>query len=358
VLPVTTPSSSASRFIIICAAIVVVIAGLKAADEMVVPFILSVFIAVISAPPLFWMTQRGLPTWLAITLVIAVIICVTLGVAVLVSASFRGFNEALPVYREGLQTEFSGLLNWLKSQGADLSVSWVTEYFDPGMAMQLVANTLSGFGNVLTNSFLILLTVIFILTEAASFPSKLSQLSNNPAKSMQRFRKFSDTVKRYIAIKTLMSLLTGVTIAVWLTILGVDFAVLWGLLAFFLNYVPNIGSIIAAVPAVMLAFVQLGPSYAGLTAAGYVAMNTLIGNILEPRYMGRGLGLSTLVVFLSLVFWGWVLGPVGMLLSVPLTMTLKIALESRDDTHWIAVMLGSEHDHFDTDSTSLPTYRT
>ena len=350
-LPVPASSnSSASRFIVISAAIVVVIAGLKAADEMVVPFILSVFIAVISAPPLFWMTRRGIPTWLAITLVIGSIVVITMGLAVLVSSSFSGFNEALPGYREGLTTEFSSLLAWLENRGIDLSLSWLTQYFDPGMAMQLAANTLSGFGNVLTNGFLILLTVIFILTEAASFPSKLTHMSTNPIDSMERFHKFSDTVKRYIAIKTLMSMMTGLGIFIWLWILDVDFAVLWGLLAFFLNYVPNIGSIIAAIPAVMLAFVQLGPTAAGLTAAGYVAMNTLVGNVLEPRYMGRGLGLSTLVVFLSLVFWGWVLGPVGMLLSVPLTMTLKIALESREDTHWIAVILGSEHDHLPEDA--------
>ncbi len=162
---------------------------------------------------------------------------------------------------------------------------------------------------------------------------------------MQRFYRFSDTVKRYMAIKTIMSLVTGVCIAIWLSILGIDFAVLWGLIAFFLNYVPNIGSVLAAIPAVMLAFIQLGSTSALLAAAGYIVMNTLIGNILEPRYMGRGLGLSTLVVFLSLVFWGWVLGPVGMLLSVPLTMTLKIALESREETVWLAIVLGSEQDH-------------
>ncbi len=352
-LPMPSPQTSASNFIVISAAIVIVIAGLKAADEFVVPFILSIFIAVISAPPLFWLTRRGLPTWLSISLVISVMVIVTTGVAVLVSTSFNGFTDALPTYREGLKTEFSGLLNWLAERGVDLSASWLAQYFDPGMAMQLVANTLSGFGNVLTNSFLILLTVIFILTEAASFPSKLSDMSDDPEMTMLRFKHFSDTVKRYMAIKTVMSLCTGISITVWLKILGVDFAILWGLVAFFLNYVPNIGSIIAAVPAVMLAFVQLGATFAALTALGYVFMNTLIGNILEPRFMGRGLGLSTLVVFVSLVFWGWVLGPVGMLLSVPLTMTLKIALESREDTQWLAIMLGSEHDHLPTENNPI-----
>ncbi len=337
--------SSASRFILILASLVILIAGLKAADEMVVPFVLSIFIATIGAPPLFWLTRRGVPDWLALTIVIGFTVIVSSAVAMLVNSSLTGFIDALPTYREGLKSEFSGLLSWLKAKDVDLSINLIAEYFDPSMAMQLVANTLSGFGNVLANSFLILLTVIFMLTEAASFPSKLSQLSDNPERSLQRFYRFSDTVKNYMAIKTIMSVLTGVCIAIWLSILGVDFAILWGLLAFFLNYVPNIGSVIAAVPAVMLALVQLGSTTALLVAAGFIVMNTVIGNILEPRYMGRGLGLSTLVVFLSLVFWGWVLGPVGMLLSVPLTMTLKIAFESHEDTVWLAIMLGSEHDH-------------
>ncbi|MCB1757669.1 MAG: AI-2E family transporter, partial [Gammaproteobacteria bacterium] len=337
-MPSLQPSTS--RFVIVSAAIVIVIAGLKAADDMVVPFILSVFIAVISAPPLFWMTRRGVPSWLSITIVIGVIVIVTSGLAVLVSSSVNGFTKALPVYRERITTELSGLFTWLADKGVDLTASWLAQYFDPGMAMQLVANTLSGFGNVLTNSFLILLTVIFILTEAASFPSKLSHMSRDPLRTMERFEHFTDTVKRYMAIKSVMSLLTGISIAIWLAIIGVDFPILWGLIAFFLNFVPNIGSIIAAVPAVLLAFVQLGTTSAVLTAAGYVAMNTIIGNILEPRYMGRGLGLSTLVVFLSLVFWGWVLGPVGMLLSVPLTSVCKIWMETTTGGSKLAILLG------------------
>ena len=133
----------------------------------------------------------------------------------------------------------------------------------------------------------------------------------------------------------------GVAVWLWLWLLGVDYPILWSLLAFLLNYVPNIGSIIAAVPAVLLALVQLGPGSALWAAAGYLATNVVFGNILEPRFMGRGVGLSPLVVFLSLIFWGWVLGPVGMFLSVPLTITAKIALAASDDTRWAAVLLGT-----------------
>ena len=130
-------------------------------------------------------------------------------------------------------------------------------------------------------------------------------------------------------------------VTIWLAILRVDYPVLWGLLAFMFNYVPNIGSIIAAVPAILLAFIQLGTTTAIMAALGYIAFNVIIGNVIEPRFMGRGLGLSTLVVFLSLIFWGWVLGPVGMVLSIPLTMTMKIGLSSREETMWISTLLGT-----------------
>jgi predicted PurR-regulated permease PerM len=143
-------------------------------------------------------------------------------------------------------------------------------------------------------------------------------------------------------IKTIFSLATGVLVTVWLTVVGLNYAILWGVLAFLLNYVPNIGSTIAALPAVLIAIVQLGFFKAGATAAGYLVINLVLGSMIEPRFMGKGVGLSTLVVFLSLLFWGWVLGPVGMFLSVPLTITAKIALDSLEETRWLAILLGPE----------------
>jgi predicted PurR-regulated permease PerM len=138
-----------------------------------------------------------------------------------------------------------------------------------------------------------------------------------------------------------MSLLTGALILGWLWFLGLEYFVMWGLLAFMLNYIPTLGSILAAIPAVLLALVQLSVGEAATVGLGFIVVNFAIGNILEPRVMGKGLDLSPLVVFLSLVFWGWVLGSIGMLLSIPLTMTVKIALESFEDTRWIGIMMGS-----------------
>jgi predicted PurR-regulated permease PerM len=223
----------------------------------------------------------------------------------------------------------------------DINSQLLRENLDPSAAMGMAGDLLSGLGNVLANTFLIILTVIFLLVEATALPNKWAVMAQD-APSTTGFGKFLDSVNSYMAIKGWVSLATGTIIAIWLAILDVDYPLLWGLLAFLFNFVPNIGSIIAAIPAVLLALVQFGPGAAIGAGAGYLAVNIVMGNVVEPRFMGKGVGLSTLVVFISLVFWGWVLGPVGMLLSVPLTMVVKLALETRRDTCWIAVLLGPD----------------
>ena len=232
----------------------------------------------------------------------------------------------------------------MSEKGIDLSSATFTQLMDPGRAMGMAAGVLSGLGSMLTNAFLILLTVIFMLMEAGSFGKKLKTAFPGPNNTIGTFESVTSSINRYVGLKSLVSLGTAILVMIWLAILGVDYPVLWGVLAFFLNFVPNIGSIIAAVPAVLLALVQpdLGVGSAALVAGGYVAINVLIGSVLEPRLMGRSLGISPLVVFLSLVFWGWLLGLVGMLLSVPLTMIAQIALASSPRTRWLSIMLGPE----------------
>ncbi len=324
------------------AAFVVVVAGMRAAESIVVPFLLSIFIAIISAPPLFWLERKGLPRWLAMLVVIGVIIAVGVGMTALAGTSIREFSGDLPEYKTRVNALAVHVFEWLRARGVSVSTDDYASYFEPGAAIQLVADLLNGLGGLLANSFLIFLTVVFILFETSSFPRKFRAVAADPDHALDRFAVFSEKVQRYLVIKTTASLGTGVAIGLWLAVLGVDNPLLWALLAFLLNYVPNIGSILAAVPAVLFAAVQLGPGAALWSAAGYLVVNVLVGSVIEPRFMGRGLGLSALVVFLSLVFWGWVLGPVGMFLSVPLTMMIKIALDSRPDTHWIAVLLGPE----------------
>ena len=328
------------RSLVIGAALIIIAAGIKAAEEVMVPFLLAAFIATIAATPVFWLERRRVPLALSITTVVMLIVVVLVGVGALVAQSANAFTDKLPFYQGRLDSLVTGTLAWLDGYNIEIPSTLLTDYFNVGVALEMAGNTLRGLSGALSNGFLILLTVIFILSEASSFPRKLGDVLSDPERNLPHFERFAINVNRYIAIKTTVSAATGIVIYIFLLVLGVDFPLLWGLLAFLLNYVPTIGSIIASVPAVLLALVQLGPGYALLVVAGYLTTNIVMGNAVEPRFMGRGLGLSTLVVFLSLVFWGWMLGPVGMLLSVPLTMTAKIAMEANPSTEWLAHLLG------------------
>jgi len=334
------PLSPTLRLLLGLAAFVVIIAGMRAADALLIPFLLSLFIAVIAAPPLFYLKGKGVPAGLALLIVISLIVVIGMLIGWLIGGSLNDFTANLPKYQERLTAQSATLLSWLQEQGAQLDPQALKAMFNPGKALTMAGQLISGLGNVLAQALLILITVIFMLVEASAFKGKLRAVSGDPEASLARVEAITSSVKRYMTIKTSTSLLTGVLIACWLWILGVDYPVLWGMLAFLFNYVPNIGSIIAAVPAVLLALVQAGMSTALWTVLGYLLVNNLIGNLIEPRFMGKELGLSPLVVFISLVFWGWVLGPVGMFLSVPLTMTLKIFLDSYDSSKALGHLLG------------------
>ncbi len=337
-----TASSPGGRFLLVTAAFIIVVAGMREAQAILVPFLLSGFIAIIAAPILFFLRNHRVPSIIAILLVILMIAAAGLLLGALVGNAVDDFSAQLPIYQQKLKGLTTEALQWLAQLGVPVPEELFSKLLDPARAMSMAAQGLSSLGGLLTNTFLILLTVVFILLEASSFPTKLKHILKDPERSLGHFDQFIDNIKRYMAIKTATSLLTGAMIYLWLLVVGVDYPVLWGVIAFFLNYVPNIGSIIAAIPALLLALIQLGPVGAAWAGLGYLLANNLVGNVIEPRFMGKGLGLSSLVVFLSLVFWGWVLGSVGMFLSVPLTMTIKIALDSNDDTRWLAILLGPE----------------
>ena len=192
------------------------------------------------------------------------------------------------------------------------------------------------------SGLLVFLAVVFILIEAGGLPAKLRMAFHLTEEAEGRIGRLSSAIKQYIMIKSLASLATALCIWVWLWILGIDFAVLWAILAFLLGFIPFAGAILMMIPAVLMALVQTDLLTTLLVALGYLAANTVIGSVLEPRIMGRGLGISTLAVFLSLLFWGWVLGTVGVFLAVPLTMALIIALDSSPQTRPIAILLGPE----------------
>ena len=334
--------SRAGNFLISAAAFVIVVAGMRYASGILVPVLLSLFIAIICTPPLLWLKAKKLPTGIALLVMFLAVGLAGLVVVMVVGSSVDEFTRQLPNYQERLQGMITKAGSLLTRFGVDNPGNALAEYLNARTVTNLISKLMGGLSQLFTNALFILLTVLFMLLEAAGFENKLLLAMGRSAEAMSRFEEVVNKIKRYMAIKTGLSLVTGGLVGLWLWVLGVDYPVMWGLVAFLFNFVPNIGSIIAAVPALILALIQAGPDTALLTALGYLVVNFAIGSFVEPKMMGRGVGLSSLVVFLSLVFWGWVLGLVGMVLSVPLTMAVRIALDSMPGTRGIAVILGPD----------------
>ncbi|MBN2525612.1 MAG: AI-2E family transporter [Deltaproteobacteria bacterium] len=326
----------------VLAAIVVILAGLRVAAPVFVPFLLAGFVAMLCSVPLFWLNRKGVPNGVSVALVIVMLLVGGTIVGITLGSSMKGISQELPTYKDRLTTHTTNLFQWLESYNVDTSEykDSISNMVQPSQAMGVATTALKSISNVLTSGFMILLTVIFILLEAVGMPKKLGKVLKDPQTTFQGFEEFLSSVKKYLVIKTLISAATGLIIGVTLWILGIDFPFLWGMLAFAFNFVPTIGSIIAAIPPLLVGLVQLGPEALLSVGLTFLIVNVVMGNVIEPRIMGEGLGLSTLVVFLSLVFWGWLLGPIGMLLSVPLTMIVKIACQSSHSLKHIGILLG------------------
>jgi len=322
--------------------LVIIIAGLKAASELLTPLILALFLATLSASLINYLVKRGVPKFLSWVSVLIFIVGFIVVLGLMVSASANEFASKLPTYMEKLD-----LIIDQSMLSLGLSTEIDTEHFKniyhPGYLLNYTVSAASRVGEVLSEGFLIVLTVIFMLIQRHSFVDKVKYLTEDDA-AYSHFKKVTKLIDHYFLILTLFSTLTGITVYVALVLLNIDFALMWALAAFFLNFIPNIGSIIAAAPPILIALIEHDPIHAAIVASVYLLINLVYGTMLQPRYIGKGLDLSILVVFLSLVFWGWIFGPVGMFLSVPITIMFKILFESSEKTQWIAVMLGSEPD--------------
>lgn len=326
------------------AAIVVVIAGLKAARPILEPLLLGLFLALLSFPVLEWLRRLGVRTRLAVLVTVLADLVVLVGVVLLVRGAMRQFLNTAPAYADALVARGRAFLAMLEERGVDTSQWLNAEPVDPRQLLDvaggLVGGTLRGVLDAATDLTLVAVTLIFVLFELVALPDKLRASVDRADDWSRHFENVSREVQRYLWVKTVLSFATGLVIGIWVAVLGVDFPLLWGLVAFLLNYIPFIGSIIAAVPAVLVTMVQFDWTRTLLVAAGYVAVNMVIGNLVEPAVFGRQFGLSEAVVLLSLVFWGWMWGMLGAILCVPLTMTIRIACEYSERLRWLAVLLG------------------
>ncbi len=328
-------------FFIVSASIVIVLAGTKMASVIIVPFLLSLFMAVILSPLFLWLKKIGLGELFSLIIIVLSLSLIIGLMVTLIGNSVQDFSQNVPIYETKLQNDLSHFSDTLDKWGLHIPKKDFVDLFQTGTLMRYIASTLKSLGSLLTNSFLIILTIIFMLMEISQFAAKIEQSNSN---SLAQIIEISDKIKHYILLKASTSAATGITITIILQIFEIHYAILWGLIAFLLNFIPSIGSIIAAIPAIMMAIVQYDFTIAFSVMIAYLIVNIIIGSIIEPRILGKGLGLSTLVVFLSLIFWGWLLGPIGMLLSVPLTIMIKIALDTQPGTRWIATLLGSGGD--------------
>lgn len=339
----TERSTQLRDTVLTLAGIGVLFAILRLSADIVVPFLLSLFIVIVAATPLAWLKRRGLPTVLSIVAVLLAIIVVLGAISMLLAGTATEFSDALPGYQERLKEVTGKAYAWLSSKGLNVDEAGLSKIIDPSAVFGFANSLFAGVGGTLNYTLLIMFTSIFMLAETTDLQRKLATIDgreDGDGDTLKRMAAIVQSVNRYVGAKTMVSLATGVLVWIALELVGLDFAPLWGTLAFLLNFVPNIGSILAAVPAVLIAVLQLPPPMVAVVIAIYLAVNLTIGNVIEPMVMGQRVGLSTLTVFLSLVFWGWMFGAVGMLLSVPLSMVVKSIAETNAQTHWFAVLMG------------------
>jgi AI-2 transport protein TqsA len=340
----TTIGSTEGSPIIKIAALIIIIGAVVYAKSIITPFLLALFISIICAQPISWLEKKKIPNAFAVIIVLLGMVMLFSGFAVLIGGTLSSFSSNVTDYASTLTGISQSFVQYLNEKGLQISADQVSNLIQPARILEFTAGALNELVNMMGNTFLIFLIIIFILMEFGSFSVKAKAILGGSSESIAYFSTITKNIRHYLGIKTIVCLLTGIFIYLLLLIIGVDYPLLWALIAALMNYIPNIGSIIAAIPAVLFALVQLGFSGALWTLGSFLLVNNVLGNFIEPRIMGKGLGLSTLVVFLSLLFWGFTLGTVGMFLSVPLTMTIKIILEQNEKTRWLAILLGTPAD--------------
>ena len=393
VLPLGPPAGKmiVLRSVLLFASVVVILAGVKAAAAILTPVLLALFVTILLLVPLRRLVAMGFSSALAFAIVGGTILLLFLAMGWLMTHSLRDFIRNSDNYTEKMVRHLTVLETKARDFSLTLGVAIpeapaesggkqaavpeeapmsaviedgdvaddaeaTTEHpsfasledmppvpgyaeLDPRLVMQWAtwgAARLTHFGE---NLLLFLIILMFMIFEAARFPAKLEKAFGGSPITNDHFRQIVDDIRRYIVFKGLINLLSCVTVTIFYCTIGVKYALLWGLISFFLSFIPNIGTIIAAIPPVLLMFIEQSLGGVITLVVGLVIIESIIGYGIEPRLMGHGLGISTVVVFLSLIFWGWLLGPVGLILAAPLTIVAKIVLQAFDETRWIAVLL-------------------
>ena len=333
-------STSNSRVVKI-AALMIILAGAYFARSIITPVLLALFISIICVQPITWLEKKRIPKWLALIVVALGLVLLFFGFSILIGGTLSFFMSSVSKYESMLVDISNSFIQYLNEHGLSIPKDKLSNLIQSAKIFEFTSGALKELLRLFGNAFLIFLIILFILMEFSSFTVKAKAILGLTDKSISYLSTITRNTRHYLVIKTAICLTNGILIYIALLIIGVDYPLLWATVAGLMNYIPNIGSIFATIPAVLFALIQLGISGALWTLGSFVVIHNVLGNFLEPKILGRGLGLSALVVLLSLLFWGYILGPVGMFLSVPFTMTIKILLEQNERTRWMAILLGT-----------------
>lgn len=333
------PLASLTRLLLTVASAVVVLAGMRAAAPVIGPVAIALLITIAWSPASQWLRRRGWPSIVASLTGIAVGIVVIALLALLIWSSLLQLQENLPAYEprvESLRASINGFLSRLPFETSSLLEA---ESLQPQAIVGYALTFVGGITSTAGDLAVLILIMAFLMIEGVRYPQKLRVAFEASPASTERLDRFVKSMRSYVVLNTIFGVMAGAANTVLLVIVGVDLALLWGVLSFLLSFLPNIGFVLALAPPAALALLQFGIARAVVVVIGFVVINFLIDNVIKPRFYGGSLDLSPAVVVLSLVFWGWLLGPVGALLAVPLSISVRLLLESHDESQWIGHLL-------------------
>src|SRR5215207_744000 len=337
-LMTTLRQPSFLRVVLILAATVVVLAGIRLGAPILNPILFAVVLSLLFSPVYSWLLRRGLPAPLALVIMLVVLAILFLGLFFILGVSISKFSERVGYYVAQLNGELSSLDAVLERLG--LSNVNLSEAVNSSALVDAVGTILSGIAGFLSDLLLILMIMLFLLGEGPAMMARLraSVAEDNP--QVARLTAVAQSVVRQFGLRAIVNLVTGAGVTVLLFLLGVDFPLLWGILTFFLSFVPYIGLVLAVTPAVVLALAEFGVTRAVLVAAGVIVINVLAENVLSPMMMGRGLNISPTIVFLSFIIWAWLLGGPGAFLALPITLFVAVMFDTFPETRWLASLIG------------------
>lgn len=323
------------------AAAVIIVAGLRSSSELIAPAFLALVLTICAHPLRGWLKRYGVPGWLATTAVIVTVYVVLLLLVLSMVVSVARLAELLPQYQQDLQNLVSDATTWLTKFGVDeKQINAITKAIDPSQAIAVVTDVFGGLLSTLSDLFFIVTLLLFLAVDGVTFPLNLGAMDGAHGRFAEAMTGFAIGTRRYLVVSTIFGLIVALLDVGLLYLLGIPLPWLWGMLAFITNYIPNIGFVIGLIPPMLLGLLEDGWSGALAVIVGYCVLNVIIQSVIQPRFVGQAVGLSTSLTFLSLVFWAWVFGPLGALLAIPFSLFTKALLVDADPrSRWLVPLL-------------------